>query len=319
MNTFPCWVIFYHYLRAPAASDGAGIRALTIDEFSEQLDWLAARADIISYPAFADAVDHQRGFRRPSVLLTFDDGLVDHYDAAFAELKRREMTGVFFVNGDPLNETPQLVNVHRTHLLLDHLGPARLLAEVRRLVTRDVRAGRVESADVYRYDGQPEQVVKRLLNYELPYAEVDCVLGELVAEHLGDEREIARRFYLSRADVRDMAAAGMTFGYHTRQHRVLSRLDESAQAAELDGGVTLVQELTGQGGVPFCYPYGHRHTFDGRTTRLLDALGYDMAFTTGRQPAHPERDRRFEIPRFDTVDLSPRGNMTIDSVQGSPP
>lgn len=315
MNDSPCWVVFYHYLRAPGASLGAGIRALTTGEFSQQLDWISARADIISYDTFANAVAQRRGFERPAALLTFDDGLTDHYEVGFTELARRGLSGVFFVNGDPLEDPPRLVNVHRTHLLLDRLGPAQLLADVRRLVSRDVEAGHVESSDVYRYDGEPEQVVKRLLNYELPYDETDRVLAELVTEHLGDEPDIARHFYLSPADVRRMADGGMTFGYHTRRHRVLARLDDSAQAAELEEGVSLVRDLTGQTSVPFCYPYGHRQTFNASTTRLLDELGYELAFTTVRQPARPDHDARFEIPRFDTVDLAPRGGIAIHSAQ----
>ena len=36
-----------------------------------------------------------------------------------------------------------------------------------------------------------------------------------------------------------------------------------------------------------------------------------MAFTTGRQPAQPAVDARFAIPRYDTVDLPPRGKTDV--------
>ena len=316
MMNAPCWVIFYHYLRASASACGPGIRPLSADHFAQQLDWLAARAEIIDYDTFAAAMAARRGFARPSVLLTFDDGVADHLAVAHAELARRGLSGVFFVNGDPFEPTPRLLNVHRAHLLLDALGAAPLLSEVRRILSAEVTAVRAQSSGVYRYDGEPEQVVKRLLNYELPYDDLDRVLTTLVGTHLGHEAAIAKRFYLSSTDVQHMSRHGMTFGYHTRKHRVLSRLDEAGQAEELTDGVALVQQLTGQSSVPFCYPYGHQHTFNATSIRLLRELGYERAFTTGRRPARPEADEPFEIPRFDTVDLPPRTTAAVGLPQG---
>src|SRR5687767_14188760 len=122
-----CWVVFYHYLRASSPTRGAGIRALSPADFALQLDWLAERAEIIDYQTFAAAVAERRAFTRPSVLLTFDDGVSDHLEVAHVELTRRRLSGVFFLNGDPFHDPPRLLNVHRTHLLLDKLGAATLL------------------------------------------------------------------------------------------------------------------------------------------------------------------------------------------------
>jgi peptidoglycan/xylan/chitin deacetylase (PgdA/CDA1 family) len=318
MSPSPCWVVFYHYLREPSAGGRGGIRGLDRGQFAAQLDWLAARGDILDYEAFRAAIEARRGFARPSVLLTFDDGLTDHREVAFRELASRGLSGVFFVNGDPLDERPRLVNVHRVHMLLDALGAGRLLTEVRRVLASAAEAGGGESPLVYRYDDRPEQAIKQLLNYELPYDELDRVLSALMAVHFGDETALAQGFYLSRADVREMAAEGMTFGYHTRRHRVLSRLDAAAQRDELAGGVECVRALTGQRHVPFCYPYGHVHTYDETTVSLLRALGYDAAFTTGRRPIDVTTDDRFRLPRFDTVDFPPRGSVEIAAVLESP-
>ena len=163
--------------------------------------------------------------------------------------------------------------------------------------------------DLYRYDGDAEQVLKRLLNYELPYATVDSALDALAARHLGDGASVAERLYLTAADMTRMAAEGATFGYHTATHRVLSRLNADGQRAELADGPSLVRGLTGQTRVPFCYPYGHRQTYDAVTLALLAELGYDMAFTTARAPAFPARASRFEVPRYDTRDLVPEGTI----------
>jgi peptidoglycan/xylan/chitin deacetylase (PgdA/CDA1 family) len=101
-----------------------------------------------------------------------------------------------------------------------------------------------------------------------------------------------------------MAGAGMTFGFHSERHRVLSRLDAAAQRDEVAAGVERIRALTGQRSVPFCYPYGHPHTYNDDTIAALERAGYATAFTTTRR-AVSAREHRMRLPRFDTRDLPP--------------
>jgi peptidoglycan/xylan/chitin deacetylase (PgdA/CDA1 family) len=105
----------------------------------------------------------------------------------------------------------------------------------------------------------------------------------------------------------------MTFGFHTETHRVLSRLDESEQRDELLRGVARVRALTSQATVPFCYPYGFPHTYNAATLAILAEAGYSVAFNTVRRSARVGVDARFELPRFDTRDLPPCGQDSLDA------
>jgi peptidoglycan/xylan/chitin deacetylase (PgdA/CDA1 family) len=301
----------YHYVRDTNASPFPGIHALGVADFERQLHCLAEAGDSVSCDDLLACLNDGRPLVRPGVVLTFDDGFVDHYEAVFPRLRARGWRGVFFLAGATLGDRPRVLNVHKTHFLIARLGPDRFAEAVRAHATQAVAdggggAGLARTTDVYRYDGAAGSGdVKHLLNYELPIETADRVLEDLFAEHLGDEVAFARSLYLSRDMIREMAAGGMTFGYHTASHRVLSRLDIEAQQRELDEGVALVRGLTGQDAVPFCFPYGHAHTFTSDTTRLLSTLGYACAFTTERRLARPQRDDRFLIPRYDTRDLPP--------------
>ena len=86
---------------------------------------------------------------------------------------------------------------------------------------------------IYRYDEAPDVRIKRILNYEAPYPVADRVLSAIFSRHLGDSTAFARGLYLSAAQIREMAKGGMTFGFHTESHPVLSRLDAASQRAEL--------------------------------------------------------------------------------------
>jgi len=157
----------------------------------------------------------------------------------------------------------------------------------------------------YRYDQGEEARIKRLLNYELPLNEADRVLTELFEFHIGDPNIFANRLYLSSEMIREMADAGMMFGSHTESHRILSRLGYDEQYAELKDGVTAIKQLTGQQSVPFCYPYGHVHTYNDDTLSILEQTGYAMAFNTVRSAVEFDSiGSYYELPRFDTRDVS---------------
>jgi peptidoglycan/xylan/chitin deacetylase (PgdA/CDA1 family) len=306
MSTAGCTIVFYHYVRDVERTPFPGIKALSVDGFAAQIDWLRERFDIVDGPTFERAVQTGDGFRRPAALLTFDDGFVDHYAHVFPALRDRGLGGIFFVAGATLADRPRLLNVHKTHLLLSALGADRFTQAVAAALEAegvDIQAAAAREG-IYRYDEAPDVRVKRILNYEAPYPVADRVLSTLFARHVGDDEAFARALYLSAAQIGEMARGGMTFGFHTETHPVLSRLDRDRQRTELRDGPALVRALTGQVHVSFCYPYGFTHTYNRDTLQVLEECGYSMAFNTVRREAVVGRDGRYELPRFDTRDVA---------------
>lgn len=304
-----CTVIFYHYVRNSWTTPFPEIRGLSIADFDLQLEWLQSKFKLIDYAAFKDFVFGHKRSTEPCALLTFDDGLIDHYESVFPILVERGISGVFFVTGTATDTSPDLLNVHKAHFLLAKLGSHGFAGEVLRKVHRLDLHNRdlSDRPGTYRYDQGVEARVKRLLNYELPLDLADRVLTELFEFHIGDPNSFAKGLYLSSNMIREMAQAGMIFGGHTKSHRILSRLGYDDQYAELKDGVTVIRQLTGQDSVPFCYPYGHVHTYNDETLSILERTGYAMAFNTVRSPVEFDSiGSHYELPRFDTRDVSRR-------------
>ena len=88
------------------------------------------RFDVIDGSTFERAVRTGVGFNRPTALLTFDDGFIDHYEYVFPVLRSRGLGGIFFLVGSTLGDRPMLANVHKTHFLLSRLGAERFAREV---------------------------------------------------------------------------------------------------------------------------------------------------------------------------------------------
>ena len=322
MTSAGCLVVMYHYVRDSAATPFPSIRALPPAMFEQQLDWLQRTYTIVTQSELEAAVAGRGGLPDDAALLTFDDGFVDHYDSVFPMLRARGLSGVFFVAHDACASEPRVLGVHKTHFLLAALGAegfGRAVLEqcARTAIGSDAaRRARVFGQD--RWEHADERAIKDLLNYELSFDEADRLLDALFSRHLGDEAAFARRLYLNERMIVDMARGGMVFGYHTRSHRMLSRLAPADQDVELRAGVDWIRAMTGQSTVSFCYPWGGPSTYTHDTLRILGEAGYSVGFNTVRRRIDLARDGRFELPRVDTRDLPPYTAGERDAVAVMP-
>lgn len=308
MSASTCLAVMYHYVRDSDATPFPAIRALPPALFERQLDWLQSSHRLIGFDDFHDAVRGRRSLPANAALLTFDDGFVDHYATVLPILRARGLTGVFFLAYDACGPTPRVLGVHKTHFLLARLGSDTFRETVLRecelaLTAEGGRTTRVFGADGW--ERADERTVKELLNYELPFDDADRVLDTLFARYIGEQAAFAQKLYLDEPMVAEMARAGMTFGFHTRSHRMLSRLAIGEQETELGDGVSWIQRLTGQSHVPFCYPWGGPRTYTRETVAALERTGFSMAFNTVRRRIDLARDGRFDLPRIDTRDVHP--------------
>jgi len=219
-----CIGVMYHYVRDTEKTPFPAIKALAISEFEAQLDFLASAYRIVDFPTFEEIVRKGSTPKSPIALLTFDDGCRDHFETVFPILQRRKITGTFFIPDGALTDQPPLLNVHKIHFLLASLGAEKFEDAVRSalaMLSHEVTLEKKDRQGIYRYDLQGDFDVKKLLNYELPFATADTLLETLFRKHLGDSSSFARELYLTSSMVREMAASGMTFGGHTASHRVL--------------------------------------------------------------------------------------------------
>ena len=132
----------YHYIREydPAFPH---LRFLDFEDFKQQLDHFErvynfpTREQVVAYIRTPEAQVLNQG--RPNMVLTFDDGLLDHYAFVLPELKRRDLWGIFYIPSGPyVNES--MLDVHAVHALTARFDSATLLERARELI-----AGRMDA------------------------------------------------------------------------------------------------------------------------------------------------------------------------------
>src|SRR5689334_10476506 len=115
-------VMMYHYIRDPGddAEAGSGIPGMSVQTFEAQLDTLSQQHKFVTWPDARMALQENKPLPKSACLLTFDDGVLDHYINVFRILRDRNISGLFFVL-DRLADDG-LVLAHKIHFLLAKLS-----------------------------------------------------------------------------------------------------------------------------------------------------------------------------------------------------
>lgn len=302
-------VVMYHYVRDLPNTPFPNIKGMHIREFAGQVAALKSQYEMATLES---ALDFVRGAYEPSkdlCLLSFDDGLKEHYSEITPLLREAGVQGLFFVITCCLDEQ-QVAPVHMNHFLMAALN----FEEYRNLFLarlNDTLPVSVNPADldkalvqrIYRWDTVEVACFKYLFNFVVDRTIRDRVLKEIFVETISDEASFSQSLYLNWQEARDMQSAGMVIGGHSHQHRPLAALSSDELASDLRTCQSLLRDnLSPQSVWPFCYPYGKKDSFNESTIDHLKGLGFACSFTT-EVGANPMRSDLFNLRRVDCKDV----------------
>jgi peptidoglycan/xylan/chitin deacetylase (PgdA/CDA1 family) len=302
---FALTVMMYHYIRDPGdtADSGSRITGMAVSAFEAQLDELTKQHTLVSWGDLRRALQGQSVLPTSPCLLTFDDGIRDHYLNAFRMLRSRNLSGLFFI----LDRSKEdgLVLGHKIHFLLAALGVDALweviLAKLN--VSERERFSQAETSYRLRYSSATQDgridLLKAILQRDLA-PEVDPLLSDLFEKYVGAERETARSYYLNIEQMREMSAEGMHFGGHSRSHPWFDWIDATARTSEIKASADWIRQFE-PGPWAFAYPYGG---LSDDSPDLLQKHGFIAAFTTQTQMQHTNP---YLIGRVDGEELAYNG------------
>jgi len=294
----------YHYVR-PDAQQPPHYYYLDLDDFRRQLDYFEREFGFVSRERFLAACRGDVDDVGEGVVLTFDDGLLDHYEWVLPELRSRDLWGIFYVPTGPL-VGDGILDVHRIHTLLGAYGGERVLDELQPRVTEEmIPEGRIEEfrSETYTRQDNAEStdLVKRILNYYVRDSVQSDLIDDLLDEFPRADVDV-EDLYMTGDQLAAMQDAGMVVGSHSISHGVFSNMPDERQRREIYDSFDTVEELVGGLAVrTFCYPYGGFHTFTDETRRLLDEAGCEFAFNVESRDLTVEdfHEATQALPRYD--------------------
>lgn len=295
--------VMYHYVR-PSASDAPWYYHLDLEDFRAQLDYFEDEYGFVDQESFLTAAKH--GSPLPDgVVLTFDDGLRDHYDWVLPELQRRNLWGIFYIPTGP-HMTRTALNVHRVHALVGKYGGDEVIDPLLDIVSEDMvpdKRRKEFRTETYQKQNNTENVtkVKRILNYFISYNHREDVLNKLCEMFPAADLD-TENFYLRPNEMRKMQNEGMILGSHSVSHRVFSKLSKSVQRDEIIGSFNKLETLLDGIDVrTFCYPYGGFHTFTDYTREILSEQECLFSFNVESRDISSQdfNEQPQALPRYD--------------------
>jgi peptidoglycan/xylan/chitin deacetylase (PgdA/CDA1 family) len=303
MTPFDLTVMMYHYVRDPGdqADRNSGIPGMPVSTFEAQLDFLSENYKLISWPRLREFLAHASPLPARACLLTFDDGVVDHYVNVYPALKRRELSGLFFALAR--SDGMPLTLAHKIHFLLARLGIQQLREAYLEWLEPAERLA-FELADArYRPDLDSHSPADEIDIFKLVLQRdtssiSEPILGDLFKLYIGPEIEIASQFFLNAAQIEQMAADGMYFGGHSQNHPWLDWIPSGSQWQEIEASRSWLSSIQA-GPWPFAYPYGG---LNDHSATFLEEQGFLCAFTTKAQviQSDPYRIGRMDAEAFTT-------------------
>jgi peptidoglycan/xylan/chitin deacetylase (PgdA/CDA1 family) len=256
-------VLAYHNI-VPAGAEVRGDRSLHLPlaAFTAQLDWLAARYEVVPLEhVLRESGDARHAPpRRPRVVITFDDAYRGAVTVGVPELVARGLPATFFV-------APAFVGGRS--FWWDALalpGEAELDPEMRRHALHECRGE----------DAAVRQWARDMGRMERP-----------VPEHA---------WCVSEAELCTAAhQPGISLGSHTWSHANLARLAEDELREELVRSLAWLRERVARMSGCLSYPYG---SYSRHVARAAADAGYDAALRIdGGWMCEPAADR-FALPRL---------------------
>jgi len=312
-------IVMYHYVRDLKHSRYPEIKGLDAELFEQQLQYIKEYFTVIRMEDLIKAYDSEdfSGIPEKACLLTFDDGYIDHYTVAYPLLKKYGMQGSFFPNAKAVKEH-KLLDVNKIHHILATAPVDELVKDCFEAMDKYRRQGEElpsneelyqELAVANRWDPAEVIFVKRLLQNRLPEKMRNEISTELFEKYVGIKEEIfARELYMNRDQIRCMKEGGMFFGLHGYDHYWLGKMESEQMKQDIEKALEYFSDVIDKDAWVMNYPYGN---YSEDVIKYIRKKGCVLGLTVEARNAVPEEDKRYELPRWDTNDLPPKGTKVM--------
>lgn len=308
-------IIMYHYVRELPNTRYPDIKGLLTSQFRAQIQYLKNMGcNFLSVSDVMEAYHGGTALPENSVLLTFDDGYIDHYTNVFPVLDEFKIPGFFSMPGKIIREK-KLLDVNRIHFILASTPVEKIIPRLMRELDyyRGHEFDIPPNAELYqklavanRFDDADTIFVKRVLQVELP-----PILRDVITRHIFElcvgvrEDRFADELYLSMDQIRTMKRHGMTWGIHGYDHSWMNRMGADELKQDLESALDVFDGIVDRNDWICCYPYG---SVSDDVIRCAASLGASGGMSTEVRIADLSRDNIFSLPRLDTNDFPPKSS-----------
>ena len=301
----------YHYLRLNKQSDPfPRILGTNIDEFQNHLSMLQKNYHVISLKDALSISTGGDGFNKKNtgILITFDDGLSDHYTAAKI-LSELNISAIFFIPTCILEEKLP-ANPIIIHYTIAVFGIEKFLKEFREILVNNKLDKKLFDVQ---YSKDKDNVldiiskIKSTFKYKLGYFNSRKILLDIYKNLFSSEyKNMLSTIHLTESQIREMLEMGHYVGTHTYSHISVAatELNSDDFIKEIISPKNYLEQKFNTKVNSFSYPFGGKNDCLSSSELIKKTSEYNLAFTVeeilNTRNTSPYQLGRYQINSSDT-------------------
>ena len=266
-------VFMFHYVKP-----FSNYHHFNLKSFEKIILYMKQNYNIISLKEYDELIMNNKVILNDCVMLTFDDGTIDHYKYVFPILKKYGCSGLFFVTSSVENK---VLDIQIIHKLLEFVSIDILYDELK-LILSQKKISINEFEINNSLDDGKVAIFKQLLQFKLP----DNIRNELLM-YFSEKYKIKidpKHYYISIDKMKKMKSDNMYFGIHTCTHPRLSLVTKELQKKEIENNLKFLQRynLIDKNLYSIAFPYG---SYSKDTIDIMKELNIKYGFKANSEPS----------------------------------
>jgi peptidoglycan/xylan/chitin deacetylase (PgdA/CDA1 family) len=266
-----------HYKPIDPGFDGS---LITAETFRRQLRLLKATHTIISPEDMLSWCRNERKLPPRAALLTCDDGFLNNLTEMLPVLQDEGLRCLFFVTGASTEEERTML-WHEDLLSLflrARAGSFKICregVEISGVLDKREERRRLWWNSVKRLSQIDAESRQRFLDAAHDYFGLERTLDYFLASYPETQRHFT---LMTRTEVQQLAAGGMTIGAHTLSHPVLSQMSPELAWTEIAQSRARLEAVLGKPVWAFAYPFGDAGSVTPRVAAMAQQAGFEASF-----------------------------------------
>jgi len=240
-----------------------------IKDFKREISYFRRNFLILSMDEVVSQMKLGKGFRRPSIAITFDDGYLDNYTLAYPVLKKHGVPAAIYLTtglvGTPDGIWTEQIGRAFLETQKDYLDLSTISGDKIVLIKTKEEKEQANSDVSEALKLIPDDKRRELIQELLEKLEVN----EKCGRHFGE------RMMLNWDEVQEMRKDGITIGSHSHTHPILSRMPIQEAKDEILHSKRIAERNADAQVKHFSFPNGREEDFSEELRDYCREIGFE--------------------------------------------
>ncbi|MDD5086600.1 MAG: polysaccharide deacetylase family protein, partial [Candidatus Nanoarchaeia archaeon] len=237
----------------------------SVGNFRKQSEYLSKKYNVISLEEFVEHCKKNKNPPKNSAVITFDDGYIDNYLFAYPILKKYNIPATIFL-------TANYISTNKI-FWWDKIAYAIKKTEVKNIDIKNFGKYKLEKKQ-QKADSLRDIMFKLK---KIDETEKNSFINLIIQKTKLKIPKDIKRNTLSWDEITEMSKNNISFGSHTLNHPILTKIPISEAENEIKESKRIIEEKIKNKIKFFCYPNGEFSDFNNKIKKILRENGFECS------------------------------------------